>query len=107
MKLIFRRDTKEILGVHMIGIAASELIHFGMLLVQLGRHPRRHLEFRIQLSDDIRGLPDCRARRNESSLSPQGMADFTATHDADSGDDEWNALPRGSFANGRSRHSCR
>lgn len=36
VKLIFRRDTKEILGVHMIGIAASELIHFGMLLVHMG-----------------------------------------------------------------------
>lgn len=33
LKLIFRRDTKEILGVHMIGVAASELIHVGMLLV--------------------------------------------------------------------------
>ncbi len=36
VKLIFRRDTKEILGVHMIGIADSELIHFGMLLVHMG-----------------------------------------------------------------------
>ncbi len=33
VKLIFRRDTKEILGVHMIGVAASELIHVGMILL--------------------------------------------------------------------------
>ena len=33
LKLIFRRDTREILGVHMIGVAASELIHLGMMLV--------------------------------------------------------------------------
>ena len=35
LKLVFRRDTREIVGVHMIGIAASELIHVGLLLVQL------------------------------------------------------------------------
>ena len=36
LKLIFRRDTKQILGVHMIGVAASELIHIGMMLVHTG-----------------------------------------------------------------------
>jgi len=36
LKLIFRRDTRSILGVHMIGVAASELIHVGMLLVHTG-----------------------------------------------------------------------
>ena len=34
--LIFRRDDKTILGVHMIGVAASELIHVGMMVVHLG-----------------------------------------------------------------------
>ena len=33
LKLLFRRDTREILGVHMIGVAASELIHIGMMLL--------------------------------------------------------------------------
>ena len=36
LKLIFRRDTKEILGVHIIGVAASELIHVGMILIHTG-----------------------------------------------------------------------
>lgn len=36
LKLIFRRDTHEILGVHMIGVAASELVHIGLMLVQMG-----------------------------------------------------------------------
>lgn len=36
LKLIFRRDTRQILGVHMIGVAASELIHVGMMLVHTG-----------------------------------------------------------------------
>ena len=35
LKLIFRRDTREILGVHMIGASASELIHVGLMLVQM------------------------------------------------------------------------
>lgn len=35
LKLIFRRDTKEILGAHMIGVASSELIHVGMLLLHM------------------------------------------------------------------------
>ncbi|GMU85459.1 MAG: NAD(P)(+) transhydrogenase [Ignavibacteriales bacterium] len=33
LKLIFRRDTLEILGVHIIGPIASEIIHYGMMLV--------------------------------------------------------------------------
>jgi len=36
LKLIFRRDTREILGVHMVGVAASELIHIGMMLLHTG-----------------------------------------------------------------------
>jgi len=36
LKLIFRRDTRQILGVHMTGVAASELIHIGMMLVRTG-----------------------------------------------------------------------
>ena len=36
LKLIFRRDTRKVLGVHMIGVAASELIHIGMMLVHTG-----------------------------------------------------------------------
>ncbi len=36
VKLIFRRDTRVILGVHMIGVAASELIHVGMMLLHTG-----------------------------------------------------------------------
>ena len=36
LKLIFRRDTRAILGVHMIGVAASELIHIGMMLLHTG-----------------------------------------------------------------------
>ena len=33
MKIIFRKDDMTIIGVHIIGNIASELIHYGMTLV--------------------------------------------------------------------------
>lgn len=36
LKLIFHRDTKEVLGVHIIGEGASELVHIGQAVLTLG-----------------------------------------------------------------------
>jgi NAD(P) transhydrogenase len=36
LKLIFHRDTKEVLGIHIIGEGASELIHIGQAVLTLG-----------------------------------------------------------------------
>src|SRR6185295_19892002 len=36
LKLIFNRDTKEVLGVHIIGEGASELVHIGQAVLTLG-----------------------------------------------------------------------
>ena len=36
LKLIFHRDTKQILGVHIIGEGASELLHIGQAVMILG-----------------------------------------------------------------------
>jgi NAD(P) transhydrogenase len=36
LKLIFNRDTKKILGVHIIGEGASELVHIGQAVMTLG-----------------------------------------------------------------------
>ncbi|HKA19956.1 MAG TPA: Si-specific NAD(P)(+) transhydrogenase [Blastocatellia bacterium] len=36
LKLIFHRDTKELLGVHIIGEGASELVHIGQAVLTLG-----------------------------------------------------------------------
>ena len=33
LKLVFHRETRQVIGVHIIGQLASELIHFGMMLV--------------------------------------------------------------------------
>lgn len=35
VKIIFNRDDRKILGIHIIGIAAAELIHVGMMLIQM------------------------------------------------------------------------
>jgi NAD(P) transhydrogenase len=36
LKLIFNRDTREILGVHIIGEGASEILHIGQAVLSLG-----------------------------------------------------------------------
>ena len=36
LKLIFHRDTRKILGVHIIGEGASELVHIGQAVMTLG-----------------------------------------------------------------------
>jgi NAD(P) transhydrogenase len=36
LKLIFHRDTKEVLGIHIIGEGASELVHIGQAVLTLG-----------------------------------------------------------------------
>ena len=36
LKLLFNRETKQILGVHVIGEAATEVIHIGQAVMQLG-----------------------------------------------------------------------
>ena len=35
MKLIFHRETKELLGVHIIGEGATELLHIGQAVLSL------------------------------------------------------------------------
>ena len=36
LKLIFHRDTRKVLGVHIIGEGASELVHIGQAVMVLG-----------------------------------------------------------------------
>jgi len=36
VKLIFRRDDRQLLGVHVIGENATELVHLGMLVLEMG-----------------------------------------------------------------------
>ena len=36
MKLVFHRETRKVLGVHIIGENASELVHIGQAVMTLG-----------------------------------------------------------------------
>jgi len=36
VKLVFRREDKKLLGVHIIGMSASELVHIGLMVLQTG-----------------------------------------------------------------------
>jgi len=36
LKLLFHRDTRDLLGVHIIGESASELVHIGQAVLTLG-----------------------------------------------------------------------
>jgi len=36
LKLLFHRDTRQLLGVHIIGESASELVHIGQAVLTFG-----------------------------------------------------------------------
>ncbi len=36
LKLVFRRDDRKVIGLHIIGESATELIHLGMLVLEMG-----------------------------------------------------------------------
>ena len=44
LKLIFKPDTKEILGIHVVGDTASELVHVGLMVMQSGGTIDRFIE---------------------------------------------------------------
>jgi len=45
LKLVFRRDDRKLLGVHIIGEGATELIHVGMMVLELGETIDRFIDF--------------------------------------------------------------
>jgi NAD(P) transhydrogenase len=45
LKLVFRRADRQLLGVHIIGESATELIHVGMMVLELGETIDRFIDF--------------------------------------------------------------
>jgi NAD(P) transhydrogenase len=45
LKLIFRRVDRQLIGVHIIGEGATELIHVGMMVLDLGETIDRFVDF--------------------------------------------------------------
>jgi len=67
LKLIFRRDSRSVIGVHLIGQGSSELVHLGMLLInhqdpidellaQVFNYPTISEAYRIAALDGINRL---------------------------------------------------
>ena len=48
-KMIFHRDDRRLLGVHIMGTGATELIHIGQAVLALGGRPRLLPGHRLQL----------------------------------------------------------
>ena len=65
MKMIFSLETRRLLGVHIVGEGATELIHIGQAVLNLQGHARLLHREHLQLSDAGRGLQDRRAGRLE------------------------------------------
>ena len=51
LKLIFHSETHKLLGVHIIGDGASELIHIGQAVLVIRGHNRLFHQHHLQLSD--------------------------------------------------------
>ncbi len=68
MKMIFALETRRLLGVHIVGEGATELIHIGQAVLNLERHARLLRREHLQLSDARRGLQD----RGAGRLEPDG-----------------------------------
>ncbi len=65
LKLIFHSETRELLGVHIIGEGASELIHIGQAVLSFGGTSRLLHQHRVQLSDPGRMLQGRGVRRGQ------------------------------------------
>ena len=61
LKLVFERPSLKLVGAHVVGSAASEIIHVGAGVPALGRHRHRHRGDALQLPDPLRHVPPRRA----------------------------------------------
>ena len=68
LKIIFHRETHSILGVHIIGEGASELLHIGQAVMALGRQAGIFCRDGLQLSDAGGVLQSGRVQRPEPRL---------------------------------------
>ena len=67
LKLLVAPDSRKVLGVHMFGSAAAELVHMGQGVIGTRGHDRLPDRHGVQLPDVRRGLQGGRARCDESA----------------------------------------
>ena len=56
LKILVHRETRQLLGVHILGTAATELVHIGQAFLAFERHARRARRDGLQLPDVRRVL---------------------------------------------------
>ena len=69
LKLIFHRETKEVLGVHIIGEGAAELVHIGQAVRRVRWHDRLLREHGLQLPDAGGVLQDRGVQRPQQAVA--------------------------------------
>ena len=67
LKLIVHADTREILGVHVFGTNATELVHIGQAVMGCGGTVDYLVDTVLQLSDAVRGLQGRGAGRGQQA----------------------------------------
>ncbi len=77
LKLIFRRDDRKLLGVHIIGEQATELIHTGHGGAGSRRHDRSLHRLRLQFPHALGNVQIRRLRRPRQSGEPQAARRLT------------------------------
>ena len=65
LKLLVHAETRALLGVHVFGTNATELVHIGQTVMGLRRHRRLPGQRRLQLPDAGRVVQGRRARRGQ------------------------------------------
>ena len=83
LKLIFHRETRHLLGVHIIGAEAAELVHIGQAVLALGGKVDYFVEHRLQLPDAGGVLQDRRVRRHQPPRPADRAVGVPAGHGID------------------------
>ena len=73
-------ETHKLLGVHVFGTSATELVHIGQAIMGVRRHRRLSRQHRLQLPDAVRGLQGRRARRDEQDAPGGPLQPVSGQH---------------------------
>ena len=65
LKLLIHQETEAILGVHIIGTSATELVHIGQAVMGLKGTAEYFIDHGVQLSDPRRVLQGRRLQRSQ------------------------------------------
>ena len=88
LKLLVSTEDRKVLGVHVFGTGATEIIHIGQAIMTTRRHrgpPGRH---GVQLPDALGGLQGRGPRRDEQDAGRRAVRVLTIAGSGDSGSED-------------------